>query len=696
MVDPLKTLNSAVSAYNVGKLVEAEQLCQKIVIAQQDFFDAFHLLALVQSQLGKREMALGSFDRALTLRPNHAEALSNRGVTLRELSRFEEALASYDQALTVRPDHAEALSNRGLTLHELKRFAEALVSYDRALDVRPDYAIALFNRGLTLHELKRFAEALASFDSALRVQPDHAEALCNRGLTLHELKRFEEALASYERALIARPDYAEALCNRGISLHDLDRFDEALASYDRALTLRPRYAEALSNRGLTLHELKRFEEALASYERALIVRPDYAEALSNRGMTLRELNRLEDAVESYDRALALRPEFAKALSNRGNALHELNRFEEALASFDRALRIDPEYAEAFSNRGVTLHSLIRFQEALSNFDRALKLRPDHADTHYNEALCRLLIGDFDRGWEKSEWRWETGHTSDKKRNFVQPLWLGSSDIAGKTVLLHGEQGFGDMIQFSRYVPLVAERAGRVILEISEPLRELMGTLSGAAQIISKGDPLPHFDLHCPLLSLPLAFTTGLKTIPSALPYLRASPQALLRWDARLGLRRRPRIGLVWSGRPTHKNDRNRSVKLRALLPLLDIDAVFVSLQHDLRADDAATLKDQKNIIHFGDELRDFSDTAALISNLDLVISVDTSVAHLAGALSKPVWVLLPFIPDWRWLLDRDDSPWYPTARLFRQGNNRVWDDAIVRVRDALRDFRLNHPFLNAR
>jgi tetratricopeptide (TPR) repeat protein len=628
MVDPLKTLNSAVSAYNVGKLVEAEQLCQKIVIAQQDFFDAFHLLALVQSQLGKREMALGSFDRALTLRPNHAEALSNRGVTLRELSRFEEALASYDQALTVRPDHAEALSNRGLTLHELKRFAEALVSYDRALDVRPDYAIALFNRGLTLHELKRFAEALASFDSALRVQPDHAEALCNRGLTLHELKRFEEALASYERALIARPDYAEAL--------------------------------------------------------------------SNRGMTLRELNRLEDAVESYDRALALRPEFAKALSNRGNALHELNRFEEALASFDRALRIDPEYAEAFSNRGVTLHSLIRFQEALSNFDRALKFRPDHADTHYNEALCRLLIGDFDRGWEKSEWRWETGHTSDKKRNFVQPLWLGSSDIAGKTVLLHGEQGFGDMIQFSRYVPLVAERAGRVILEISEPLRELMGTLSGAAQIISKGDPLPHFDLHCPLLSLPLAFTTGLKTIPSALPYLRASPQALLRWDARLGLRRCPRIGLVWSGRPTHENDRNRSVKLRALLPLLDIDAVFVSLQHDLRADDAATLKDQKNIIHFGDELRDFSDTAALISNLDLVISVDTSVAHLAGALSKPVWVLLPFIPDWRWLLDRDDSPWYPTARLFRQGNNRVWDDAIVRVRDALRDFRLNHPFLNAR
>jgi Tetratricopeptide repeat/Glycosyltransferase family 9 (heptosyltransferase) len=417
-----------------------------------------------------------------------------------------------------------------------------------------------------------------------------------------------------------------------------------------------------------------------------MVRPNYAEALSNRGMTLRELNRFEEALENYDRALIARPEFAKALSNRGNVLHELTRFDEALASFDRALRVDPEHAEALSNRGVTLHALKRFEEALLNFDRALQLRPSHADTHYNEALCRLLNGDFERGWEKAEWRWETEHTADKKRNFSQPLWLGSNDIAGKAILLHGEQGFGDMIQFCRYVPLVAERAGRVILEIPEPLHELMHTLSGAVRIISRVDPLPHFDMHCPLLSLPLAFRTELKTIPSACPYLHASAQTILRWDARLGQGTRPRIGLVWSGRPTHKNDRNRSVKLHTLLPLLEVDATFVSLQRDLRADDKATLENQKNVIHFGDELRDFSDTAALISNLDLVISVDTSVAHLAGALSKPVWILLPFIPDWRWLLDRDDSPWYPTARLFRQDHTRVWDDVVARVREAIVSF----------
>jgi tetratricopeptide (TPR) repeat protein len=687
----LRTLDSAVSAYNAGNLAEAEKLCQDVLIAKRDFFDALHLLALVQSLRGKKELALASFDRALAVQPNHVEVLSNRGVTLRDLKRFDEALASYDHALRVRPDHAEALSNRGLTLHDLRRFEEALTSYDRALAVRPNYQIALFNRGLTLHELKRFEEALASYNRALTLRPDYVEALCNRGLALHELKRFEEALASYDRALTFRPDYAEALCNRGFGLHELNRFDEALTSYDGALALRPHYAEALSNRGLTLHKLKRFDEALASYDRALMLRPDYAEALSNRGMALRELNRFADALKSYDRALAVRPEFAKALSNRGNVLHELNRFDEALTSFDSALEVDPEYAEALANRAVALHSLRRFEEALSDFDHALKLRPTDADTHYNEALCRLLIGDFERGWEKSEWRWETEHTRDKKRNFAQPLWLGSGDLADKTILLHGEQGFGDIIQFCRYVPLIAERAGHVILEIPDPLRDLMTTLPNAVQVISRGQPLPYFDLHCPLLSLPLAVRTELSSIPSICPYLHASQQGVLRWRARLGPRTQPRIGLVWSGRPTHKNDRNRSVKLRALLPLLESDRVFVSLQRDLRPEDEAILQEHKNVVHFGHELRDFSDTAALISNLDVVISVDTSVAHLAGSLAKPVWILLPFVPDWRWLLDREDTPWYPTARLFRQDHSRVWDGVIERVQEALRSFESALP-----
>jgi len=619
------------------------------------------------------------------MRPTYAEALFNSVNTLHELKRFEQALACFDLALKVRPDYAEALSNRGGTLHALKRFEEALASFDRALKLRPDYPAALYNRGLVLHALKRFEEALASYEGALNMHPDHAEALLCRGLVLHDLTRFEEALASYQSALNVRPTYPEALFNSGNTLHELKRFEQALACFDLALKIRPDYAEVLSDRGLALHELKRFEEALTSYEAALEMQPNYAEAHCNRGGALRELERFEEALASVDRALKVRPDYAEALSNRGSALHDLKRFDEALTCFDRALAVRPDYIEVLLNRGSTLHYLRRFEEALASYDHALRIRPDSAEAHCSRALCHMLIGDFDRGWEENEWRWETQQRK-MKRAFEQPLWLGSEEIAGKSILLHGEQGFGDVIQFCRYVPLVAERAGCIILEVLGPLRELMGTLSGATQVIARGDQLPNFDLHCPLLSLPLAFRTRLETVPSEVPYLQASPRALMHWNERLGPRNRPRVGLAWSGNPMHSNDRNRSLKLRALAPLLDLDALFVSLQREVRADDAALLKDQINIIHFGEELRNFADTAALISNLDLVISVDTSVAHLAGALSKPLWVLLPFIPEWRWLLDRADSPWYPTARLFRQDESRAWEDVIARVRRALREF----------
>jgi tetratricopeptide (TPR) repeat protein len=611
--------------------------------------------------------------------------LNNRGNALYGLKRFEEAVANYDRALAVQPDNAETLTNRGVSLYALGRFAEALESYDRALALQPALLVALSNRGNTLKELKRFEDALASYDRALVLRPDYAEAHYNRGNALHALGRFEEALASYDRALALGPDYVEALGNRGVTLHRLQRFEEALVSYDRALAGRPNDAEALDNRGVTLNALARFEEALASYERALARRPDWAQALTNRGVTFNALRRFDEALASYDRALALRPDDAEALSNRGHTLHTLNRFEAALASCDHALALRPDYAEAHYNRSVTLRALRRFDEALASCSRALAVRPNYAEVHFNEACCRLVTGDFDRGWEKTEWRWDIGPSKNANRNFVQPLWTGSDETAGKTILLHAEQGLGDTIQFCRYAPRVAERGARVILEVQKPLHELMSTLPGAAQIVSRGDPLPDFDLHCPLLSLPRAFATRLETIPRKTPYLRASPQAVTDWNDRLGARNRPRIGLAWSGNPTHLDDHNRSIGLSLLLPLLNLDATYVSLQRDVRIGDATVLKGCSNLLHFGEELKNFSDTAALISNLDLTISVDTSAAHLAGALAKPVWVLLAFAPEWRWLLDREDTPWYPTARLFRQDDTRDWAGLIARVHAALRE-----------
>jgi tetratricopeptide (TPR) repeat protein len=612
---------------------------------------------------------------------------------LQQAGRLAEAEEIYNQILATQPNHFDSLHLLGIVFHKRGDHAQALRHIDLALKINPNNIPALNNRGIALRELKRFEEALTSYDRALALWPGYAEALLGRGHALKELKRLEEALASYDRALAVRQDFTDAHVSRGNVLHALARFEDALASYDRALTLRPDYAEAYSSRGATLHELKRFEEALASYDNALALQPDYAEARYNRGNALHALKRFEEALATYDHALALRPDYVEALVNRGNPLHALNRFEEALATYDHALALRPDYVEALVNRGIILHKLKRLEEALASYDRALALRPDYVEAHYNEGMSRMLAGDFQRGWQKLEWGWIAARQRYIKRNFPQPLWRWSNEIAGKTVLLHAEQGFGDMIQFCRYVPRVAERGARVIFEVYEPLCELMSTLPGVAQIVSAGKPLPDFDMHCPMMSLPLALGAESATILSQTPYLRASPQAVMDWNGRLGSRHRPRIGLAWSGLPAHDNDHNRSMRLSAFLPpLAGFDATYVSLQRELREDDAPVLQGRSDILHFGEELKTYADTAALIANLDLVISVDTSVAHLAGALAKPVWILLPFIPDWRWLLDRDDSPWYPTARLFRQDETRGWDSVMASVQAALDTYLRRREF----
>ena len=503
---------------------------------------------------------------------------------------------------------------------------------------------------------------------------------------LYRQGRLADAERVYAAILAVRPDQFDALQSLGTIKRLNGRFSEALDLISRAMRSKAPSPEVLWNHGVVLSALNRPGEAIESFDRAIKLKSKFSDAHNDRGSALRQLNRFDEALTSYDRALAAQPNFVEALYHRGNALEQLQRFEEALASYDRALALRPDLVEALYNRVIALTALKRFDEALSSIGHVLAARPDYAEAHFHEALCRLMIGDFDRGWEKYEWRWETENQRPAKRGFTQPLWLGQEEIAGKTILLHAEQGFGDTIQFCRYVPLVVARGARVVLEVQKSLPELMSSLDGVAHIISQGDPLPDFDLQCPLLSLPLAFRTRLETIPSAVPYLRASSQASNNWERRLGPTDRPRIGLVWSGNSANRRDHIRSIDFSSFLSLLDINATFISLQKDVGAADAMVLNGRRDLLHFGDELRSFSDTAALISNLDLVITVETSVAHLAGALGKPVWVLLSFLGDWRWLCDREDSPWYPTARLFRQDATRAWDNVIARVHAALHDF----------
>jgi tetratricopeptide (TPR) repeat protein len=685
-----QVLAQAVELHQQGRLADAERLYTAILAVRPDQFDALHYLGVIKLAQGQPGEALQLIATAMRAKAPSPQILFNQGLALNALNRPLEALESFDHAIKLKTKFPEAHNNRGVLLAALGRDGEALESYRKALAITPNYIDALSNRGACLTKLKRFDEALASYDRAIVLKPDYVDAFYNRGVALEALQRFGDALASYDRALALRPDFAEALCSRGSALCQLKQFDQALASFDRALTLKPDHAEALYNRGIALEHFERFDEALASYDRALMLLPNLAAAHSNRAGVLRHLKRFGEALESCDRALALQPNLAQALSTRGSVLNGLKRYDEALASYDRALAVWPDNAEIYFNRAHTLTTLKRFDDASANYDRAIALRPDYANAHLNDALVKLLTGDFARGWEKYEWRLSMESVISSRRHFPQPLWLGEEIIRDKTILIHSEQGFGDAIQFCRFVPLVSERAARVIFEVGRPLRRLMADFladfAPTAQVIARGDPLPDFDVQVPILSLPLAFRTRLETIPAATPYLHAPPPGAKNWDARIGPRTRPRIGLAWSGNAENTRDRERSISLRQLFPLLDVEATFVSLQKDVRADDAATLKERGDILQSGDELEDFSDTAALISQLDLVISVDTSVAHLAGALGKPAWIMVTYIPDWRWLLDRDDSPWYPTARLFRQANVDDWEGVIARVHDALRGF----------
>ena len=663
-----------------GRLAQAETHYRETLALQPDHADALHLLGVIASQVGRHDVGVDLIGRAIALDRTSSLYHSNHGLALAGLKRFGEAIESYDRALSLRPDTAEVRYNRGNALLALRRPREALDAYERALLARPDHVEALCNRGAALAALGQSDEALLSYDRALAVAPDFSEALANRGNALKALGRLDDALASYDRALAARPGDAQALFNRGVTLHELKRFAEALASYDAALAASPDYAEALSNRGDALRELGRLQDALLSYDHALAARPDYAEALSNRGNVLKLLRRFDGALANYDAALRLRPDYPDALSNRAVTLQALDRLDEALASCDRALTLAPDSIAALTNRASVLQELRRFDEALATYDRAAAIAPDHAEAQINRALLLLLSGDFANGWPAYEWRRKL--PSWAVRGFAQGEWSGE-DIAGQRLLLHAEQGFGDTIQFARYAALAAGRGIDVVLEVQPALAPLLGGLFGLDVVAAGRDPLPAFDRHCPLLSLPRLFATTPETIPSGAPYIVAPADRIAAWTPSLpgeGLR----VGLAWSGHPDNVRDHERSIPFARLAPLTAISgARFVSLQKDIRATDADDFHSCGDVIDLGGALRDFADTAAIIAELDLVITVDTAVAHLAGAMGKPVWVLLPRVPDFRWLLDRATSPWYPSARLFRKGQTDTWDDVIAEVANEL-------------
>jgi Flp pilus assembly protein TadD len=508
----------------------------------------------------------------------------------------------------------------------------------------------------------------------------NAQAHYDHGISLQRSGDPIRAMAAFDAAIALHPGFAEAHNSRGIALASLGHYRDALVSFDRALELNAGYAECHNNRGIVLQELGQFDAALASFDRAIALKPDNARAHNNRGTVLSELGRSGDALAIYENAMALDPVYAETYYNHGMALHDLGRFDEALASFGRAIALRPDYAEAHHNRATVLQDLLRLDEAIRSYATAIELRPDRAESYANQAYCYLQLGRFEEGWSLHEWR-KRLPAPVGARALLQPLWLGGEDISGRTLFVHCEQGFGDTIQFCRYGKVLKAMGADIVMSVQEPLRRLLAQLAPDIEIVGLAEVPTRFDYHCPMMSLPLALRTTLKTIPAGPPYILADPQLRQDWESRLPAKTKPRIGITWRGSTAHRNDRNRSVDFDTLEPLLSSEAHWISLQYD-----DAPSSPHSQLVSLAGSWRDFADTAAIIGGLDLVITVDTSVAHLAGAMGKPVFILLPFNSDWRWLLDRDDSPWYPSARLFRQQLAESWGDVAARARLACAEF----------
>ncbi|HXW26202.1 MAG TPA: tetratricopeptide repeat protein [Xanthobacteraceae bacterium] len=544
-------------------------------------------------------------------------------------------------------------------------------------------ADAIFEEALSLQRKGQASAAEERYRAVLARNPEDSGALHHLSLLCLERGEFEEAARLLRHWIAREPNVSGAHNNLGIALNGLNRPAEAVAHFEKAIALEPERAEAHYNLGRARQSLGRLAEARECYERAIALRPDYAEAHNTLAVLLAPTD-AEPALEGFRRAIAARPGYVDAHNNMGIALQELGRHAEAVASYRQALALKPDHADAHNNLGLSLRDLNRHEEALAAFATAQAIKPDHVDAHVNEALVRLALGDYAAGWRKYAWRLMTANFSKGKKRPAQPLWLGHWDISGKTILLHGEQGLGDTIQFARFVPTVARLGAKVVLAVQRPLTALMANLQGASVVRGQGEPVPPFDGFCPLPTLPLAFKTTLETIPADVPYLSAPADRLAKWRPIVDALARPRVGLMWT-RGGSPRDR-RSMPLRLLLPLMELrDIQFVALQRELPDGEAALLASTGVPSFLGERLADLADTAAIIAMLDLVITIDTSIAHVAGALGKPMWVLLPFSADWRWLVRGEATPWYPTARLFRQPAIGDWQSVVRQVAQALRE-----------
>jgi tetratricopeptide (TPR) repeat protein len=526
-------------------------------------------------------------------------------------------------------------------------------------------------------------EALACLEEVLRLQPDSAGARNNLGNVLSLQGRYAEAVASYQQALALRPGFAEAYSNLGNTLSTLGRYDEAMIHCRQALRLRPDFAEAHNNLGNAYKALGELRRALACYQQALALKPDWVAGRINLGAALARLNNLDEAAAHYREALRLKPDCAEACFKLGSVSILQGKWDDASVAFQRALEHQPNQAKAYYGLGYALGEQGKLEEAASCFQQAVRLRPDDADAHWGLALSWLILGEFEQGWPEYEWRWRLNGWSPRQL----PTLSGMAPLAGRTILLYSEGGLGDTLQFVRYAAVVKQYGGRVIVGCQKSLLPLLASCPGIDRLVGTGSALPPFDLQAPLMSLPRILKTSRSSVPAEIPYLFPDASLQRKWLCRLKRYSGFKIGIAWQGNPRFNRDQQRSIPLVHFAPLARPGVCLISLQKNQGAEQLHAIADQFPVIDLGDRLDKrsaaFMDTAAVMKNLDLVITSDTAIAHLGGALGVPVWVALSFVPEWRWLLQREDSPWYPTMRLFRQTVAGDWDGVFARMAQEL-------------
>jgi tetratricopeptide (TPR) repeat protein len=539
------------------------------------------------------------------------------------------------------------------------------------------------NLGTVLQKCGNLDEAIVSYNKSISLKPDYADVYYNLGNALKEQGKLDKAAESYGQAILYRQDYADAYYNLGNVLKAQLKPDEAVDSFKKAVKLKPDYAMAHCNLGSALQELGKIDEAIASYKIATTLKPDYAMAYCNLGTAFQELGKIDEAITIYKKALSFKPDFVMAYCNLGSAFQEKGLLNEAKTCNKKAIALNPDYAMAYSNLGSIMQEFGNIDKAIENYDQAIALNPDEPTAHKNKSIALLLKENFAEGWPEYEWRLQT--RAHSLRHFMKPKWDGSL-LNGKTILVHAEQGFGDTIQFVRYLPMVKAQGGHVILECQNNLFRLLENCAGIDRIIERSSndiPEVQFDYHIPLLSLPGLFGTTLDSIPSDVPYVTVDSSLVEKWHIRLNHDSNYKVGIVWAGNPSFKNYHNRSCSLSDFATLSEITGLSCYSLQKGRASAEIDITPEIIITDLKNELNDFADTAAVMSNLDLIISTDTAVVHLAGAMGKPVWTLLHSAPDWRWWLNRTDSPWYPDMRLFRQTQLNDWAGVFKQMKEAL-------------